>query len=89
MLEFEHALSTSPRLVPQIQTREIAMLFLDDDEIRKLTGRAQKRRQIEALRQMGIPFWVNALGEPIVTTAAVEGRKDPPQAPSWRSAILG
>lgn len=48
--------------------------FLDPDELRILTGRAQKSRQIKALRDMGMPFFVNAIGLPVVARTAVEGR---------------
>jgi hypothetical protein len=50
--------------------------FYEPDEIAKLTGRAQKSRQIEALRKMCIPFFVNDVGKPIVARSAVEGRKE-------------
>lgn len=56
--------------------------FLDEDEIASLTGRKMKSRQIAALRQMGIPFYVNATGHAVVTRSAVEGRKEEaPKAP--------
>jgi hypothetical protein len=48
--------------------------FLDRDEIKELTGRTQVARQIEALASMGIPFFVNGVGRPVVTRSAVEGR---------------
>ena len=51
-------------------------MFLEDDEIVRLSGRKMKGHQIIALRQMGIPFFVNATGHPVITRAAVEGRKD-------------
>ncbi|MBI5786590.1 MAG: DUF4224 domain-containing protein [Rhodocyclales bacterium] len=47
--------------------------FLNADEIRTLTGRVQKARQIESLRKMGILFFVNALGNPVVPRASIEG----------------
>jgi hypothetical protein len=49
-------------------------LFLNRDEIATLTGRKNKGNQIRALRKMGIPFFVNACGQPVVTRVAVEGR---------------
>ena len=49
--------------------------FLSADDIAVLTGRRVKSKQIEALRRMGIAFWVNACGKPVVTLAAVEGQK--------------
>lgn len=57
--------------------------FLSLDEICALTGRKMKTKQIEALRIMGLPFWVNAIGQPVVTVAAVEGRKQAPQEKKW------
>lgn len=50
--------------------------FLDRDEIVILTGRKSKRHQIDALRRMGLVFFVSATGHPIVTRAAVEGKSD-------------
>ena len=32
---------------------------------------------------MGLPFWVNVIGEPVVTIAAVEGRKEAPREKTW------
>lgn len=50
--------------------------FLHADEVKTLTGKSWKSKQIEALRKMGIVFFVNALGYPIVTKSAVEGKKE-------------
>lgn len=58
-------------------------VFLAPDEIAQLTGRKLKRLQVDALRKMGIPFYVNAIGKPVVTLAAVEGRKEPPPKKVW------
>nr|WP_267876656.1 tyrosine-type recombinase/integrase [Massilia genomosp. 1] len=49
---------------------------MNADDIAHLTGRKASAKQIEALRTMRIPFWVNGVGKPVVTIAAVEGRKD-------------
>ena len=57
--------------------------FLSMDDICALTGRKMKTKQIEALRKMGLPFWVNAIGRPVVTVAAVEGRKETPREKTW------
>lgn len=57
--------------------------FLTTEAMIRLTGRRRKTKQIEALRTMGLPFWVNAIGEPVVTIAAVEGRKDGPREKVW------
>jgi hypothetical protein len=48
-------------------------LFLDAQEMIKLTGRHRKSSQIATLKQMLIPFRVNAIGEPIVTRASIIG----------------
>ena len=58
-------------------------VFLNADDLVELTGRRIKSKQIEALRQMGLPFWVNAIGGPVVTIAAVEGRKEAPREKAW------
>jgi hypothetical protein len=57
--------------------------FLTTDAVVRLTGRRRKSKQLEQLRQMGLPFWVNAIGEPVVTVAAVEGRKEEPREKVW------
>jgi hypothetical protein len=59
--------------------------FLPPDDIVALTGRKVKSKQIDALKRMGIAFWVNALGRPVVTVVAVEGRREiaPPQPKQW------
>lgn len=57
--------------------------FLNAEDIVALTGRKVKSKQIEALRKMGLPFWVNAIGKPVVAAASVEGRREPPQEKTW------
>jgi len=65
-------------------------LFLSDPELAKLTGFKIKSKQIVRLRAQGIPFQVNASGHPVVTRAAVEGRKDPADAESgWTPGLVG
>lgn len=51
-------------------------MFLTREQLHILTGRKMKSKQIEALRRMGLPFWVNACGHPVVSVAAIEGRRD-------------
>ncbi len=64
-------------------------MFLEPHEIITLTGRRMKSHQITALRQMGIPFRINATGHPVVTRTAVEGRKDDaPQRKEWVPRVL-
>lgn len=59
------------------------MMFLEAQELAMLTGRKIKSKQIEALRLMGIAFRINAVGKPVVTTTAVEGRKELAQPKQW------
>jgi len=68
-------------------------LFLDETELAQLTGRKLKSRQIEWLRQNGIPFRVNATGHPVVTRSAVEARQAaaaPAEQPRrWSPKVVG
>ncbi|WP_082717506.1 MULTISPECIES: DUF4224 domain-containing protein [Burkholderia] len=50
--------------------------FLSTDELAVLTGRKLKSKQVDALRRMGIAFFVNAAGRPIVARSAIEGKKE-------------
>lgn len=63
-------------------------MFLTKDEIAALTGRKIKSKQIEALRRMGLPFWVNANNAPVVARAAIEGRREAEDASksTWKPA---
>lgn len=47
--------------------------FLTDEDIRRLTGFAHKAKQVTQLRRMGVPFFVNASGQPVVACSAVQG----------------
>jgi hypothetical protein len=58
-------------------------MFLSSQDISELTGRKTKSKQIEALLRMGLPFWVNAIGRPVVTVTAIEGRREPPPEKAW------
>lgn len=48
-------------------------MFLTPEELATLTGRKRAAGQIAQLKLMGLPFFVNAAGRPIITRAAVEG----------------
>lgn len=66
-------------------------MFLTPDEVSQLTGRGQKSLQIEALAQMGIPYYVNASGRPVVPSAAITGNETVPkkkQITGWKSNKL-
>jgi Domain of unknown function (DUF4224) len=73
---------------------ELAMkdTFLCSQELVVLTGRKVKSKQIDALRRMGVVFFVNALGKPVVARSAVEGRSEAPTQrsvrPSWQPRVL-
>lgn len=45
--------------------------FLNAAELVQLTGRKNRRLQIEQLRRMHIPFHVNALGAPVVVRGSL------------------
>lgn len=49
-------------------------MFLSPAELVRLTGRSHARLQIEALRAMGVAFYINAVGRPVVAKVAIEGR---------------
>lgn len=53
--------------------------FLDKDEVAILTGRKSKLKQVEQLRKMGLPFWINAVGAPIIPRSAIEGKAPAPE----------
>lgn len=72
-------------------------LFLTCEEIAELTGikkgkngKTRNQLQVEQLRLMGVAFFVNACGRPIVTHAAIEGNKQLAQekSPTWKPAIV-
>lgn len=58
-------------------------MFLTSENLFELTGRKTKSKQIEALLSMRLPFWINAIGKPVVTVAAVEGRNESPKEKTW------
>lgn len=64
-------------------------IFLNDHELETLTGRKYKSRQVDALRSMGLPFWINAAGRPVVARAAIEGKTvDSAGDEEWTPAVL-
>ena len=64
----------------------MADMFLNQEELATLTGRKMKSKQIEALRRMGLPFHVNAVGKPVVARVAIEGRREAAETskPNWK-----
>lgn len=63
-------------------------MLVDDDDLRRITGRRSKSHQIAWLRQSGIPFFVNATGHPVVTRAAVEGRQEAEKPQRWQPRVI-
>lgn len=67
-------------------------MFLTPADLARLTGRKQARLQIAVLRSQGVPFFVNAVGEPVVAISAIEGRQgsaaEPKPPATWRSNVL-
>ena len=57
--------------------------FLTETELIAYTGRQWKSKQIAALKKIGVAFIINACGKPVVTVAAVEGRKEAPIVKTW------
>lgn len=70
-------------------------LFLDKEDLFKLTGYRQPKKQAKHLREQRIHFHQNRAGHPRVTRAAVEGRKvatasttsnKPSWSPTWAAS---
>ncbi len=66
-------------------------MFLTPDDIITLTGYRRKSKQVDVLRRLRIPFWVNAGGHPVVAEAAIHGGKPPASPkttwePTWGDA---
>lgn len=68
----------------------IAPTFLSDDDVATLTGRKVRKLQAEQLKKMGIPFYLNAVGRPVVARSIVEGRAQVAAAPAarWQPSVL-
>lgn len=73
----------------------MSALFLTAEEVAELTGiRGGKKacprefRQIQALRKMKIPHYVNAAGRPVVARAVIVGiaAVSPPEVIEWEPA---
>jgi len=64
--------------------------FLTKEEIATLTGRKIKSLQIKQLQKMGLPFFINAVNEPVVARVTIEGKSTPPepQKARWEPNVL-
>lgn len=47
--------------------------FLSREDVATLTGRQRRADQAAQLRAMGLPFFVNAAGWPVVARVVIEG----------------
>lgn len=56
--------------------------FLSVAEVAALTGRKKHSLQIALLKKIGMPFWVNARGQPIIARTALDGRKEVVKPPA-------
>ena len=58
-------------------------MFLTREQLKTLTGTADRKKQAECLRSNRIPFTLDILGRPVVTIAAIDGHhstvEDKPQ----------
>jgi hypothetical protein len=63
-------------------------VFLTPEEIAELTGRKVRKLQVEQLRTMGIPFYVNAVGRPVVVRSILENSKAIAPKQKWQSPML-
>ena len=63
-------------------------MFLNPDELALLTGFRRKGRQVEQLRRMGIAFFVNGCGRPVVARAAIEGSAAPTSPRTWAPSVV-
>ena len=63
-------------------------MFLNRDELALLTGFRRKGRQVEQLRRMGVTFYVNGCGRPIVARTAIEGRTDGTSPLVWTPSVV-
>jgi hypothetical protein len=50
-------------------------IFLTREEVKLLTGTADRKRQATCLRDNRIPYTLDIIGRPVVTLAAVQGSK--------------
>ncbi len=65
-------------------------IFLDQDDIEKLTGRKRKSDQIQWLNMKGIQFYINASNRPVVPRSAIDGKIESASniADDWKPAVI-
>jgi Domain of unknown function (DUF4224) len=65
-----------------------ATMFLNPDELAMLTGFHRKGRQVEQLRHMGIAFYINGCGRPVVARTSIEGRAKGASPCVWTPSVV-
>jgi len=63
-------------------------IFLAPDDVAILTGKKVKSGQIAQLRRMGIAFYINASGRPVVPKSAIDGARAIEKPQQWKPALL-
>ncbi|AMM15000.1 hypothetical protein AX768_13740 [Burkholderia sp. PAMC 28687] len=63
-------------------------IFLSAQELAVLTGRKMKSKQIDALRRMGVAFFVNACGRPVVARSVIEGGRPGKVNSGWAPDVM-
>lgn len=58
--------------------------FLSPEEVQELTAYVRHGKQREALQAMGVPFWVNPAGRPIVSRSLFETHRAAEAKPGSR-----
>jgi hypothetical protein len=62
-------------------------IFLSQNALELLTGKKRKSCQIECLRDMGISFYINSSGRPVVPVSSID-KKESNQHKEWKPAVL-
>lgn len=58
-------------------------LFLSREEVKHLTGTADRHKQADCLRTNRIAFTLDVFGRPVVTVSSVEGRRPAEEKQGW------
>lgn len=72
-----------------MDNKKTMSIFLDHSDVETLTGKKTKSAQVDALRSMGIAFFVNPSGRPIVPKASIVGGESASKpTPAWEPSVL-
>lgn len=88
-MAYRKSFQSAPAIAPREAITQ-SPTFLDHDEVAQLTGFQHKRRQIEQLRRMAVPFFISRAGRPVVSRAAIDGTQVKEVSRTWQpAAIMG